>query len=94
MLQIFGQGCVAGGLVSVLLGQTAEGIVLDSHLVGELVLLLQASLDHHGVPTIHPGTESSLFHPVVHLAEQYFPVALGGHVFLVELLDRFEAFFH
>ena len=93
-LQIFGQHRVASRLVSMPLRQTSKGVILDSHLVGEPALRLETTLNHHSVPTVHPDSEGSLLHPVVHLSEQNFPVTLRSHLLLVELLDLFEALLH
>ena len=65
-------------------GRATKLIVLDGHLLGEVVLLFHGHFHFHHVSTVHPDVKRSFFHRFVHLTEQKLAVFHSPRMFIIE----------
>ena len=94
LLQLLRTLSVASRFISNFFGKITNLVVLDCHLVSEHILLLLQNLHLHEVSTIHPRAESTLLHPMVHLAKNDLRVSLRFHIDAVVGADRIKALAH
>ena len=94
LLEIALHDCIPRRLIRKFLSHASQLVVFHSHLLSEAVLSFHVHLHLHLVAAVHPDSECTLLHPVVHLAQQNLPVSLRRVLSLVEQFNAVKTLSH